>query len=160
MKSLRFYVCSVVLVFCTAASIPSVLAQMKRDPAETNKREEALRLFNQDKRLEALPLLEELAQKNPNDEDIAVCLAGALVSHAATVTERQAAASERMRAKSILEKSGSNNTLAKNLLQVLNEMPDGADTQFSQNPVVEQAMRAGEAAFSRRNYDEAIQHYS
>jgi tetratricopeptide (TPR) repeat protein len=150
----------VVFLFCLAASIPSMPAQMKKDPAYTNKREQALRLFDQDKRLEALPLLEELAQKNPNDEDIAVCLAGSLVTHAATLTDRQAAASERLRAKSILEKSGSNNTLAKNLLQLLNEMPDGVDTQFSPNPVVEQAMRAGEAAFSRRDYDEAIKNYS
>jgi tetratricopeptide (TPR) repeat protein len=150
----------VVLLFCLAASVPSVLAQMKRDKAETNKREQALRLFNQDKRLEALPLLEELAQKNPNDEDIAVCLAGSLVTHAATLTDRHAAASERLRAKSILEKSGSNNTLAKNLLQILNEMPDGVATEFSENPAVDQAMRAGEAAFSRRDYDEAIKNYS
>jgi tetratricopeptide (TPR) repeat protein len=150
----------VVLLFCLAASVPSVLAQMKRDKAETNKREQALRLFDQDKRLEALPLLEELAQKNPNDEDIAVCLAGSLVTHATTLTDRHAAASERLRAKSILEKSGSNNTLAKNLLQILNEMPDGVATEFSENPAVDQAMRAGEAAFSRRDYDEAIKNYS
>lgn len=150
----------VVLLFCIVASMPGVLAQMKRDPAYTNKREQALRLFNQDKRLEALPLLEELAQKNPNDEDIAVCLAGSLVSHAATLTDQHAAASERLRAKSILEKSGSNNTLAKNLLQLLSEMPDGVDTQFSENPVVDQAMRTGEAAFARRDYDEAIKNYS
>jgi tetratricopeptide (TPR) repeat protein len=150
----------VVLLFCLAASVPSVLAQMKRDKAETNKREQALRLFNQDQRLEALPLLEELAQNNPNDEDIAVCLAGSLVTHAATLTDRHAAASERLRAKSILEKSGSNNTLAKNLLQILNEMPDGVATEFSENPAVDQAMRAGEAAFSRRDYDEAIKNYS
>jgi tetratricopeptide (TPR) repeat protein len=150
----------VVLLFCTVASIPSAPAQTKRDPAYTNKREQALRLFNQDKRLEALPLLEELAQKNPNDEDIAVCLAASLVSHAATLMDKHAAASERLRAKSILEKSGSNNTLAKNLLQLLNEMPGGLDTQFSENPAVEQAMRAGEAAFSRRDYDEAIKNYS
>lgn len=150
----------VILLFCFAASIPSALAQMKRDPAETNKREQALRLFNQDKRLEALPLLEELAQKNPNDEDIAVCLAGSLVTHAATLTDQNAAASERLRAKSILEKSGSNNTLAKNLLQLLSEMPDGVATKFSDNPAADEAMRAGEAAFSRRDYDEAIKNYS
>jgi tetratricopeptide (TPR) repeat protein len=104
--------------------------------------------------------LEELAQKNPNDADIAVCLAGSLVTHAATLTDKNAAASERLRAKSILEKSGSNNTLAKNLLQILSEMPDGVATEFSENPAVDQAMRAGEAAFSRRDYDEAIKNYS
>ena len=109
----------VVLLFCIFASIPGALAQEKRDSAYTNKREEALRLFDQDKRLEALPLLEQLAQKNPKDEDIAVMLAASLITHAATLTDKQAAAGERLRAKSLLEKSGSNNTLAKNLLQLL-----------------------------------------
>ena len=149
----------VVLLLCLVASITSVLAQ-SRDPVHKTKREQALWLFDQDRRLEALPLLEELAQKNPNDEDVAVTLAASLITHAATLTDKQAAASERLRAKSLLEKSGSNNTLAKNLLQVLNEMPDGVATQFSENPVVEQAMLAGEAAFSRRDYDEAIKNYS
>jgi tetratricopeptide (TPR) repeat protein len=150
----------VVLLFCMVASIPCVLAQTQKDASDKVKREQALRLFDQDKRLEALPLLEELARKNPNDEDVAVTLAASLVTHAATLTDKQAAASERLRAKGLLEKSGSNNTLAKNLLQLLNEMPEGSAPQFSENPAVEQAMRAGEAAFSRRDYDEAIQNYS
>jgi tetratricopeptide (TPR) repeat protein len=148
----------VVLLF-VVVSTSSVLAQ-SHDPVHKTKREQALWLFDQDRRLEALPLLEELSQKNPNDEDVAVTLAASLVTHAATLTDKQAAASERLRAKSLLEKSGSNNTLAKNLLQVLNEMPDGLATQFSEDPAVEQAMLAGEAAFSRRDYDEAIKNYS
>jgi len=39
-------------------------------------------------------------------------------------------------------------------------MPDSDDIHFSDNPEVEQAMRSGEAAFSRHNFDEAIQYYS
>lgn len=156
---LQYLQARIVVLLCVVASISSVLAQSK-DPVHKTKREHALWLFDQDRRLEALPLLEELAQKNPNDEDIAVCLAGSLVTHAATLTDRHAAASERLRAKSILEKAGSNNTLAKNLLQILSEMPDGVATEFSENPAVDQAMRAGEAAFSRRDYDEAIKNYS
>jgi tetratricopeptide (TPR) repeat protein len=156
---LRYLQARMVVLLLVVASISSVLAQTQ-DPVHKTKREQALWLFDQDRRLEALPLLEELAQKNPNDEDIAVTLAASLVTHAAILTDKQAAASERLRAKSLLEKSGSNNTLAKNLLQVLNEMPDGVATQFSENPVVEQAMLAGEAAFSRRDYDEAIKNYS
>lgn len=148
------------VLFLGVASLPCVQAQTQGDAADKIKRDQALRLFNQDKRLEALPLLEELAQKNPEDEDVAVALAASLVSHAATLTDKQAAASERLRARSLLQKIGSNNTLAKNLLQLLGEIPDGVTTQFSENAAVEQAMRAGEAAFSRRDYDEAIKNYS
>lgn len=141
-------------------SLVCVEAQTKPDATYKSQREQALHLFNQDKRLEALPLLEELAQKNPKDEEVVVALAASLVSHAATLTDQHAAAAERMRAKNLLEKSGSTNALAGNLLQILREMPDQGDVPFSENPAVDQAMRTGEAAFSRRDFDEAIRNYS
>src|SRR5256714_4327724 len=149
-----------VLFLVILPSLSHVKAQTSQDAGDKIKRGQALRLFDQDKRLEALPLLEELAQQNPEDEDVTVALAASLVSHAATLTDQHAAASERLRAKGLLEKSGSTNTLAKNLLQLLSAIPEGGDIQFSANPAVEQAMRAGEAAFSRRDYDEAIKNYS
>ena len=149
-----------VLFLVILPSLSRVQAQTSQDAGDKIKRGQALRLFDQDKRLEALPLLEELAQQNPEDEDVTVALAASLVSHAATLTDQHAAASERLRAKGLLEKSGSTNTLAKNLLQLLSAMPDGGGIQFSANPAVEQAMRAGEAAFSRRDYDQAIKNYS
>ncbi len=151
---------TLVLFLGIVTSLASLTAQAPPDPAYKSKRAQALQLFNQDKRLEALPLLEELAQKQPADEDVVIALAASLVSHAATLTDQHAAADERMRAKSLLEKSGSNNPLAVNLLQLLREMKDNGGTQFSENPAVERAMLAGEAAFSRRDFDEAIKNYS
>src|SRR5258708_4852946 len=160
MKLRHLHVRILVLFLGIFIPLSNVKAQTNLNAADRIKRDQALRLFDQDKRLEALPLLEELLQKNPNDEDVAVTLAASLVSHAATLSDKQAAASERRRAKGLLEKTGSNNTLAKNLLQLLSEMPDSGDIPFSENPEVEQAMRAGEAAFSRRDYDEAIKNYT
>jgi tetratricopeptide (TPR) repeat protein len=119
-----------------------------------------MQLFDQGKRLEALPLLEQLVQEDPGDEEVVVATAASLVRHASTLTDQQAAGKERLRAKDLLEKSGSFNPLAQNLLQLLREMPDSGDIPFSENPAVEQAMRAGEAAFSRRDFDEAIKNYS
>jgi tetratricopeptide (TPR) repeat protein len=87
-------------------------------------------------------------------------MAASLVRHASTLTDQQAAGKERLRARNFLEKSGSSSPLAQNLLQLLREMPDSGDIQFSENPAVELAMRAGEAAFSRRDFDEAIKNYS
>src|SRR5215468_3912146 len=141
----------VVLFFCVIITVISVNAQIQSDRDYKTKREQALHLFNQDRRLEALPLLETLVQRNPNDEDIVIALAASLVSHAAILTDQQGAAAERMRAKGLLEKLGSNYPLAGNLLQLLREMPENDQVQFSDNPQVEQAMRAGEAAFSHRD---------
>ena len=135
-------------------------AQMQPTAGYKIKREQALQLFNGDKRLEALPLLEELAQKNPKDEDVVIALAASLISHAATLADQNAAAAERMRARNLLDKLDTTNPLAGNLLQILREMPDQGDVPFSENPAVDRAMRTGEAAFSRRDFDEAIKNYS
>src|SRR6516162_3907473 len=159
MKYKRFEACILILLLGIISSLSFSQAQPK-DASLRAKRQEALQLFDQGKRLEALLLLEELAQKNPADEQIVVALAASLVTHAATLTDAQAAAKERLRAKDLLEKSGSTTTLAQNLLQLLRAMPDPGKIQFSENPAVEQAMRAGEAAFSRQDFDEAIVNYS
>src|SRR5580765_1672241 len=135
-------------------------AHTQGDAAYQAKRQQAMQLFGQGKRLEALPLLEDLVREDPGDEEVVVATAASLVRHAATLTDEQAAGKERLRAKDLLEKSGSFSPLAQNLLQLLREMPESGDIQFSENPAVEQAMRAGEAAFSRRDFDEAIKNYS
>jgi hypothetical protein len=42
----------------------------------------------------------------------------------------------------------------------LGELPANGAIKFSDNPAVEQAMNAGEAAFARRDFDEALKSYS
>jgi tetratricopeptide (TPR) repeat protein len=135
-------------------------AHTQGDAAYQTKRQQAMQFFDQGKRLEALPLLEDLVKEDAADQEVVVALAASLVRHAATLTDQQEAGKERLRAKDLLEKSGSFSPLAQNLLQLLRQMPESGDIQFSENPAVEQAMRAGEAAFSRRDFDEAIKNYS
>jgi len=160
MKHQYLRVSILLLFFGIITSVSCIEAQTQAGASYPATRQQAMQLFDQGKRLEALPLLEELAQKNPADEEVAVALAASLVTHAATLTDPQAAGGERLRAKSLLERSGSTSPLAKNLLQLLRAMPESGNFQFSENPAVEQAMRAGEAAFSRRDFDEAIKNYS
>ncbi|MBZ5521751.1 MAG: tetratricopeptide repeat protein [Acidobacteriia bacterium] len=160
MKFQHIQVRILVLFLGIVTSLSCVKAQTPGDAVGQSKRQQAMQLFEQGKRLEALPLLEELAQKNPKDEEVVVDLAASLVHHAATLTDQQAAGRERLRARDLLEKSGSRTPLAQNLLQLLREMPASGDIQFSENPAVEQAMRDGEAAFSQRDFDKAIQHYA
>lgn len=127
------------------------------------RREKASELFSQGKRLEALPLLEQLGKENPKDDEILVALAASLVDHAATLTDPQAAGKERLRARDLLDQAwrlGNTSTLALNLSELLKNMPENGAIKFSDNPQVEQAMEAGEAAFSRRNFDEALKNYN
>ena len=118
------------------------------------KRQQALDLFAQGKRLQALPLLEDLVKANPKDDEALVALAASLVDHAVTLTDEKAAAAERFRARDLLDqawKLGNTSPLAMNLSQFLQQLPPSGAIEFSKDPRVEQSMQAGEAAFARRD---------
>jgi tetratricopeptide (TPR) repeat protein len=143
--------------------VPGVVAQTGADAAYHTKQQKAENLFRQGKRLEALPLLEELVKTNPKDDAMLVALAACLVDHAATLSDQESAGKERLRARDLLDKAwdlGNTSTLAMNLSQLLKQLPESGAIKFSDNLQVEQAMRAGEAAFSRRDFDEALRNYS
>ena len=155
----RFFLVPVLLFF---VSLP-LSAQPTANASDQAKRERAIALFSEGKRLEVLPLLEELAQKDPKDSEVLVALAASLVEHAATVADPEAAAKERFRARDLLQRAwglGNTSPLAENLRQLLGELPASGAIKFSDNPAVEQAMNAGEAAFARRDFDEALKHYA
>ena len=152
-----------VLVLVVSAVSAALTAPGKADTTDQAKRQRAIGLFNEGKRLEALPLLEELAQKNAKDSEVLVALAASLVEHAATLTDADASAKERFRARDLLEKAwglGNTSPLAENLRQLLEELPANGAIKFSDNPAVERAMNAGEAAFARRDFDEALKDYA
>jgi tetratricopeptide (TPR) repeat protein len=143
--------------------LPLAAAQTAADSPYQPARQKALALFTEGKRLEALPLLEDLAQKNPQDSDVLVALAASLVEHAVTLTDTNQAAKERFRARDLLQKAwglGNTSPLAENLRQLLRELPASGAIKFSDNPAVGQAMNAGEAAFARRDFDEALKNYA
>jgi len=143
--------------------VPCTNAQAGPDAVYQVKRQKAADLFSQGKRLEALALLEELVQANPKDDAMLVALAACLIDHAATLTDQETAARERFRAKDLLDRAwnlGNTSPLALNLSQLLGQLPASGAIKFSDNLAVEQAMRAGEAAFARRDFDEALEDYS
>jgi tetratricopeptide (TPR) repeat protein len=150
------------LVILPSAYLP-LTAQINADASDRASRQRAMALFSEGKRLEALPLLEDLAQKTPQDSDVLVALAASLVEHAATLADSSAAAKERFRARDLLQRAwglGNTSPLAENLRQLLEELPASGAIKFSDNPAVEQAMNAGEAAFARRDFDEALKDYA
>ncbi len=153
------------VVFQTNAAIAAQVnaARAHPDTSGEEKRQEAVALFAQGKRLEALPLLQELVQKNPQDAELLVDLAACLIEHAATLTDPDSAAKERFRAKDLVQKAwelGNFTPLAENLRQLLRELPGDGTIMFSDNPAVERAMNAGEAAFAQRDFDSALTAYA
>ena len=145
------------------ASLPPAIAQPTAGSSDEAKRQRAIALFNEGKRLEALPLLEQIAQANPQNSEVLVALAASLIDHAATLNDPDAAAVERFRARDIVQRAfelGNPSPLAQNLRQLLAELPANGAITFSDNPAVGQIMLAGEAAFSRRDFDEAVEAYA
>jgi Flp pilus assembly protein TadD len=151
----------IAFVLASVCVTPGLRAQAAPDATYQAERQRAAELFQQGKRLEALPLLEQLVRANPNDPEMLVDLAASLVDHAALI-DREPAGRERLRARDLLERArklGDTSPLALNLLEILDHLPENGDIQFSADPDVEQAMRAGEAAFSRRDFDGALKNY-
>jgi tetratricopeptide (TPR) repeat protein len=118
-------------------------------------RRKALELSYDHRDLEALPLLEALAQANPKDREVQERLAVALVTKSATVAAEEEAARLR-RARAILaalKASGPISDLSEILIE---EMPaDAAVPTFSSRADAEAAMKEGEAAFARRDFANA-----
>ena len=151
------------LILVSLCAAPGLVAQPAAVAPDQAKRQEAANLFQQGKRLEALPLLEELAKAEPQNAALLVALAACLVEHAATLPDKEGGGKERLRARELLDRAwelGDRSTLAMNLSQLLKQLPESGAIRFSADPEVDQAMRAGETAFSRRDFAEALKHYS
>ena len=144
-------------------SLAPVAAQQSPGASAQAERQKADELFAKGKRLEALPLLEDLVRKNPKDDAMLVELAAVLIDHAATLNDRDAAAAERFRARDLLQRSwelGNTSPLAENLRQLLGELPPDGAIKFSEKPAVEEVMLAGESAFSKRDFNQALKAYA
>ena len=148
------------LLLLTLLPFSVVAAQSAADDAYKAERKNAVALFKEQKHLEALPLFEELAAKNPNDSDVLFGLGACLIDRAATLADEDAAKKERIHAREYLLRAkqlGNTNSLLLNLLDLL--PPDGL-IRHESNAEVDRAIQAGEAAFAKRDYDEAITGYS
>lgn len=163
-QELRKAACAFTLLLFTSCTLAGLArASLSSNSPDLAKRRKAIALFNQGKRLEALPLLEDLAGEDPKDSEVLVALGASLVEHAATLPDGEEAAKERFRARDLLQKAwalGNTSTLAENLRQLLQELPANGAIKFSDNPAVEQAMNAGESAFARRDFDDALKSYA
>jgi len=142
--------------------LAAVLAPNLRAQAEDNypaRKEHALGLYRQNKFVDALPLLEKLHAEKPDDIVVLECLSMATMEHSATLTDETERKKERARARGLADEAkaaGDNSNLLKVLLDV---PPDGGELSFSSNADVEAAMREGEAAFAKGEFDAAIAAY-
>lgn len=163
---------SFVLLLCLCAALPIIFqaraaqenaALARPDAGDQQARQKALALFGEGQRLQALPLLEELVQKNPQDAELLVDLGASLIEHAATLTDQDAAGKERFRARDLVQKAwelGDASPLGGNLRQLLRDLAANGAITFSDNPAVDRVINVGEAAFAQGDFDAALTAYA
>ena len=127
--------------------------------ANATKRTTAMDLSYRGRHVEALPMLEELTKELPTDLLVWERYAVALYSMSATLTDVPAAQDMRLRAKAAFNRSRQlGNTSA--LAALADAIPaDGSVPALSANPQAQATMAAGEAAFGRGDFVEAITQY-
>lgn len=122
-------------------------------------RKKAFQLFNDGKHIEALPLLEELAVKSPEDREVLAALGICLVTDARTHDDQEIEKKELVRARELLLKAKRLGLQSERVDNALQTMPVDGVVRYAETPAG-QAMKAAEAAFARRDFDEAIKNYS
>jgi tetratricopeptide (TPR) repeat protein len=141
---------------CVSSTARTIQAQ--EQPPASN-RQKAMQMMDEHRDLEALPLLELLAKADPNDKVVQERLALALITQSATVRVEKGAELRR-RARSILvelKKQGPLSDLSQVLVDGIPE--NGGVPTFSSKAEVQEAMKEGEAAFARRDFEAARRSY-
>jgi tetratricopeptide (TPR) repeat protein len=144
----------------SASQAPAIPSKATTDETFEDHKKFAFMLFKENHHLEALPVFQDLAKRNPGDADVLLGYGACLIDHAATLTDEASARAERLQAREILlqaKELGSNATLLMNLLEVL---PADGSMRYPGGPEVVDAIRQGEAEFAKNNYPAAIEHYS
>nr|MDQ3746936.1 tetratricopeptide repeat protein [Acidobacteriota bacterium] len=130
-------------------------------------RQAAFELFQNQKFVDSLPLLERLAAKYPEDGPVVGRYGIALFVTAQSLTDPAQRKQRLARARAALVRGkelglgpGLPADLVDNMIASL--QPDGSEAnpqKFSENAEADAAMREGEAAFAREEYDAALRSY-
>ena len=145
----------VVLLFLSFAGVARAQA-----PAQTE-REQAIRLFEANNFVAALPLLEKVALTSPNDPVILSRLGFAIYAASTTAKDTATRQAARKRAREVLLKSqamGDDSNLTKIALGALSR-DDVTAIPFSSMKAADDEIRKGESAFVGGHLDEALEAY-
>ena len=151
--------CAIVMLGLLLCIVPHTFAQGANDTeAERNS---AFQLLQEGKFAEAQGKFEKLAVANPSDGQVMFGLGFTMLATSKNIKEDEARRQARIRARNYLLKAKSLGVQSDLLESALVAIPpDGSEVlKFSKNPEADKAMQDGEAAFTRGDYDKAIDFY-
>ncbi len=150
---------SVLMLLALAALARPAKAQMS--PSSEDDRKQAIDLFHQGRMEDALPLLEELTIAYPKDAGVREALGGALLAHAANLSDPVARRQTRLRARQAFLQAQALGNNSNYVMVELEGIPeDGSETPFSTRKDVDEAMRGAEAAYGRGDFAAALAGYA
>ena len=145
---------TLILVACLPCT-----AQTSTDFAAERKR--ALVLYDQNKFVDAIPVLEKLAAEKPDDSVLLERLGWATFVVSGSITNPEQRKQARAKALAYLKRAqalGDDSELLRTGIEGLSQ-PDSTDAKFSSVPAADAALREGEDAHSRGDLDAAIKGY-
>jgi tetratricopeptide (TPR) repeat protein len=124
-------------------------------------KQRALKLLENSKPTEALPILERLTESNPEDGQVMFYFGFAILAQAQTLTDTNARKQSRIRARAAMLKARELGYKSALLDSILESIPaDGGEEQkYSANADADRAMREGEASYVKGNLDAALASY-
>jgi len=151
----RIIVCFALVVFFLCAD--AICQKSGTDVASDRAR--AMILVEENRYLDAYPLLDKVARSLPQDTAVWTHYGIAIAARSATLSDPAQRKAERKRAYEALSKArnlGTNNVMALHFLDQMSADGGDEDNFASENVEVEKALREGEALFGRGDYQKAF----
>jgi tetratricopeptide (TPR) repeat protein len=148
-----------ILLVCFLLLTNSTFAQNPQNDKEVI---QAMEFVKKNRYIDALPLLEKVAVRYPNDVEIQTQLGIAILTNSVTIKDEALRKVEIVRASKVLKKArelGTENIVALHYLEKIEEGQDIGVAFNISNKEVEDAIREGEGFFGRGEYDKAFQAY-
>ena len=149
---------SMVCLALALALTPSLSAQT--EDSYQSRRTQAFALYDSNKLVDALPLLEKLHAEKPEDIAVLERLSFATLARSATLNDASERKQERAQARKFADeaKAAGDNS---NLIKIVLAIPeDGGEMAFAGTAEVQAAMQDGEAAFAKGDMDGAVAAYA
>lgn len=162
MKFINLHAKHTIIVMTILFSFALILPQNIFAQDLKTRRAEAMKLVNQNRYIDALPIFEEIAILMPKDAEVWAHYGIAIVVNSATLETPATRKAERKRAVGVLTKAKQLGTEVVLALHYLDTIPaDGGDSDnfSSENSDVEKYIREGEGYFGRGEYVEAFKSY-